>query len=159
MPKISVSDIRLISISFQANESFSPQSRGVKFKFNLTMESGRVGEQESQLCVRISVSTPKSDDYPFFLSITIVGIFDLEEPVDEKLRKQLLEINCPAIIFPYLREAISDITRRAGFPPLYLPPVNFIKRAQAAPIVETDSIPKSSGDKRRTGKPRKKNSP
>ena len=32
---------------------------------------------------------------------------------------------CPGILFPYAREAVSDLITRAGFPPLVLSPVNF----------------------------------
>ena len=37
----------------------------------------------------------------------------------------VLAIGCPNIVFPYLRETISDVVIRAGFPPLLLNPVNF----------------------------------
>mgnify|MGYP003465588460 len=36
-----------------------------------------------------------------------------------------MSITCPTILFPYAREAVSDLVGRAGFPPLYLTPVNF----------------------------------
>jgi preprotein translocase subunit SecB len=36
-----------------------------------------------------------------------------------------MSITCPTILFPYAREAVSDLVGRAGFPPLYLAPVNF----------------------------------
>ena len=32
---------------------------------------------------------------------------------------------CPNILFPYAREAISDLVTKGGFPPLLLAPVNF----------------------------------
>jgi preprotein translocase subunit SecB len=37
----------------------------------------------------------------------------------------VLGIGCPNIVFPYLRETVSDVVIRAGFPPLLLNPVNF----------------------------------
>ena len=37
----------------------------------------------------------------------------------------LLGIACPTILFPYLREAISDLVIRGGFPPVLLAPVSF----------------------------------
>jgi preprotein translocase subunit SecB len=37
----------------------------------------------------------------------------------------VLNIGCPNIVFPYLRETVSDVVIRAGFPPLLLNPVNF----------------------------------
>jgi preprotein translocase subunit SecB len=37
----------------------------------------------------------------------------------------VLGIACPNILFPYVREVISDVVVRAGFPPVILSPVNF----------------------------------
>jgi len=37
----------------------------------------------------------------------------------------VLGIGCPNILFPYLREVVSDVVTRAGFPPVILNPVNF----------------------------------
>jgi preprotein translocase subunit SecB len=37
----------------------------------------------------------------------------------------VLAVGCPNILFPYVRETISDAVNRAGFPPVILAPVNF----------------------------------
>jgi len=37
----------------------------------------------------------------------------------------LLSVGCPTILFPYLRETISDLVIRGGFPPVLLSPVSF----------------------------------
>jgi len=61
----------------------------------------------------------------------------------------VLGIACPNILFPYVREVVSDIVVRAGFPPVVLNPVNFeaLYQAQrdaqtqaAAPQIITPSI-------------------
>ncbi len=44
---------------------------------------------------------------------------------NENDQKYLLGSQCMNILFPYAREAISDLTSRGGFPPLILAPVNF----------------------------------
>jgi preprotein translocase subunit SecB len=48
----------------------------------------------------------------------------------------LLGIGCPTILFPYLRETISDLITRGGFPPVLLAPVSFealyVQRMQQA---------------------------
>jgi preprotein translocase subunit SecB len=37
----------------------------------------------------------------------------------------LLGIACPTVIYPYLRETISDLISRGGFPPVILAPLSF----------------------------------
>ena len=52
------------------------------------------------------------------------GIFQIRNLEEEEVTP-ILNIVCPNVIFPYMRETISDIVTRAGFPPVILSPVNF----------------------------------
>ena len=67
------------------------------------------------------------------------GIFSVRNVPAEEL-DPLLGIGCPTILFPYLRETISDLITRGGFPPVLLAPVSFeaiymqrLQQAQANP--------------------------
>lgn len=52
------------------------------------------------------------------------GIFRIHNIPDGEI-DPVLGIGCPNILFPYLREVVSDVVIRAGFPPVILNPVNF----------------------------------
>ena len=43
----------------------------------------------------------------------------------EQMMEPFLLVNCPALIFPYLRHLVQDLTREEGFPPLVLDPIDF----------------------------------
>jgi preprotein translocase subunit SecB len=69
--------------------------------------------------------TAKVGDKTLFLAEAVqAGIFQMRN-VPEADLKPLLGIACPTILFPYLREAISDLVIRGGFPPVLLAPVSF----------------------------------
>ncbi len=34
-------------------------------------------------------------------------------------------VNCPTLVFPFLRRLVADLTREGGFPPLLLDPIDF----------------------------------
>ena len=74
---------------------------------------------------------PANDEIPvpFDLSVTVVGKFELvmdeTEPGYEKTKETLLSQNAPAILFPYLRCVVSNLTLNANISPLILPIVNF----------------------------------
>jgi preprotein translocase subunit SecB len=53
------------------------------------------------------------------------GIFHVNDFEGEELRK-VLNVNCPNILFPYLRENLDNLITRGTFPALHLPPVNFV---------------------------------
>lgn len=58
------------------------------------------------------------------LEVVYAGMFALRGVPKEALQPFLL-INCPAILFPFLRRIIADVTREGGFPPLLLDPIDF----------------------------------
>lgn len=58
------------------------------------------------------------------LEAVYAGIFKIQNIPEESLEPFLL-INCPALLFPYLRRLASDLTREGGFPPLLLDPIDF----------------------------------
>ena len=58
------------------------------------------------------------------LEIIYAGLFQLEGLPEQALEPFLL-VNCPALIFPFLRRIAADITREGGFPPLLLDPIDF----------------------------------
>jgi preprotein translocase subunit SecB len=69
--------------------------------------------------------TAKVGEKTLFLAEAVqAGIFQMRNvPADDL--KPLLGIACPTILFPYLRETISDLVTRGGFPPVLLAPVSF----------------------------------
>jgi len=71
-------------------------------------------------------STNKSDNAPLFLvELEYAGIFHIENVPEDQLHPFLL-IECPRMLFPFVRRIVSDLTRDGGFPPLNLEMVDFV---------------------------------
>ncbi|UXY15008.1 protein-export chaperone SecB [Chitiniphilus purpureus] len=77
-----------------------------------------------EAALTVTASAKVADRTLFLVEATQGGLFSIENIPEQEL-DPLLGIGCPSILFPYLREAISDLTTRAGFPPLLLQPINF----------------------------------
>ncbi len=61
-------------------------------------------------------------DFPFELCVDLIGFFDFDPTViDEDEKKTLLTYNGTAILLPYLRAIVTQITALAGVSPLLLP--------------------------------------
>lgn len=81
------------------------------------------------------------DQQMFLVEVDQAGIFQLRNiPADQM--DLIQNIECPNMLFPYLREAVTDLTTRAGFLPVVLAPINFAflyqqKQAQLATASET----------------------
>jgi preprotein translocase subunit SecB len=67
------------------------------------------------------------------LELAYAGMFQVEKLPEAALEPFLL-IDCPTLLFPFVRRLVADLTREGGFPPLLLDPINFanlfVKRQQ-----------------------------
>lgn len=123
-PQINFADFRIAHLNFSLNSEFSAseQHAQVHTEFKIRHEL-----QDTRLKVFLAVIFKDSptQKIPFLLNIEGVAAFKLQQPPSTSAIQSLVKHYCAAAIFPYLREAIADITRRAGFPPLHIPQVDF----------------------------------
>ncbi|HEY7239060.1 MAG TPA: protein-export chaperone SecB [Burkholderiales bacterium] len=76
-------------------------------------------------CSVTATVTAKNGERTLFLAEVVqAGIFSMRNVPAQEI-DPLLGIGCPTILFPYLRESISDLITRGGFPPVLLNPVSF----------------------------------
>ncbi len=98
----------------------------VQVQVNLDAKKRSAENQyESSIKLNVTSKAKGSEDVLFVLEIDYVGIFHVEHVPDEQLHPFLL-IECPRMIFPFLRRVVSDITRDGGFPPLNLENIDFL---------------------------------
>jgi len=74
--------------------------------------------------VTVTVTARSGEKTVFLAEVAQAGIFSARGIAPQDL-EPLLGIGCPTILFPYAREAISDLVTRAGFPAVVLAPVSF----------------------------------
>ena len=98
----------------------------VQPQIDVHIESGESRFQQDFYEVTLSVTvTARAGERVIFLAEAVqAGIFTLRN-VPETDLGPLLGIACPTVLFPYLRETISDVITRGGFPPLLLAPISF----------------------------------
>ncbi len=110
---------------------------------------GRKGNGEHQYEViskyNISSKNKGSEDVLFLLELEYGALFQIENIAEEQLHPFLM-IECPRMIFPFVRRIVSDVTRDGGFPPLNLDNIDFVSlyrqqlaQRQAAQAATTDS--------------------
>ena len=76
--------------------------------------------------LRVDSTSKGTNDILFILELDYGGVFQIENIPEDQLHPYLL-IECPRMIFPFLRRIVSDITRDGGFPPLNLENIDFLK--------------------------------
>ncbi|MER0171819.1 MAG: protein-export chaperone SecB [Nitrosomonas sp.] len=95
-----------------------------EINLQLGTKSQGIGEGLYEVLLTVTVTAKIKDKNMFLVEAQQAGIFRIRNiPVGEI--DPVLGIGCPNILFPYLREVVSDVVTRAGFPPVILNPVNF----------------------------------
>lgn len=98
----------------------------VQVQVNLDAKKRSVEDQyELVIKLRIDSKSKASQDQLFLLEIEYGGIFQVSGVPEEQLHPFLL-IECPRMLFPFLRRIVSDVTRDGGFPPLNLETIDFL---------------------------------
>ena len=87
-------------------------------------ESDHVSDSYYEVVVTVTVTAKAGEKTLFLAEVAQAGLFSIVNVPAEEL-EPLLGIGCPTILYPYVREAISDLVTRGGFPPVLLAPVSF----------------------------------
>ncbi len=77
-----------------------------------------------EVAIKVTVTSKLEDKTAFLVEVTQAGIFQIRGVPEENM-EMIIGITCPNILFPYAREAVSDLVTRAGFQPVLLNPINF----------------------------------
>ena len=88
----------------------------------------RTTEKQFDVIVKLRVDSKSknTNNVLFVLELDYGGVFQIENIPNDQLHPYLL-IECPRMLFPFLRRIVSDVTRDGGFPPLNLENIDFLK--------------------------------
>lgn len=107
-----------------APKSFQFQQWDPKVELNMGNKQQRVGDNMYEVVLTVTVTVSQDDTTMFLVEVQQAGLFAIVG-YDEDELAYLLGSQCMTVLFPYVREAVSDVSIRGGFPPLLLSPVNF----------------------------------
>lgn len=88
----------------------------------------RTTENQYDVIMKLKVDSKTKDDEPksiFLIELEYGGVFLIENIAEQQLHPFLM-IECPRMIFPFVRRIISDVTRDGGYPPLNLDQIDFV---------------------------------
>jgi preprotein translocase subunit SecB len=98
----------------------------VKVQVSLNGEKRSV-ENQYEVVSKYSIKAVNkgTEDVLFLLELEYGGVFHIEGIPAEQLHPFLL-IECPRMLFPFVRRLVGDITKEGGFPPLNLDLIDFV---------------------------------
>lgn len=100
------------------------QSESPQLEIQVRNEAAQFADGLFEVAVTVTVTARAGEKTSFLAEVAQAGIFTARGIAPADL-EPLLAVGCPTILYPYAREAISDLITRAGFPPVILQPVSF----------------------------------
>lgn len=85
-------------------------------------------EHQFEVSVKLKITSRNrgANETLFVVEMDYVGVFHIEGVPEEQLHPFLL-IECPRLLFPFIRRIVSDLTRDGGFPQLNLENIDFMQ--------------------------------
>jgi len=98
----------------------------IKIEVNLDARK-RGADNQFEVIIKLKVTSTNSgtDKTLFLLELDYSGVFEIEGVPEQQMHPYLM-IECPRMLFPYIRRIVSDVTRDGGFPPLNLEQIDFV---------------------------------
>ncbi|VAW62908.1 Protein-export protein SecB (maintains pre-export unfolded state) [hydrothermal vent metagenome] len=90
----------------------------------INTETRKVADNLHEVTLTVTVTAKQMEKTAFLVEIKQSGIFQMTGFEEEQMGG-MLGAYCPEVLFPYAREAISDLVTKGGFPQMLLSPVNF----------------------------------
>jgi len=95
-----------------------------KFQLNMNTSSEGLSPEAHEVLLTITLEARQGDKTLYLVEVKQAGVFSVAGGTPDDLRR-LIGSFCPAVLFPYAREVISDLITKGGFPNFLLPLVNF----------------------------------
>lgn len=126
-PQISLQKIYLKDASFEspkAPEIFKNGEWQPEVNLQVNTETAPLDDANFEVCLTLTATAMQGEDTIYLIEVKQAGIFTMQGFEQEQLQAVLATF-CPANLFPYAREAISNLVEKGGFPQLLLQPINF----------------------------------
>lgn len=127
-PKLRVLSQYIRDMSFENIAAQQNRSDEVKpeITVQVNLDANKKGETSYEVILKVTINANASEEPVFILEVDYAGRFHIENVPEEQLHPFLM-IECPRMLFPYLRRVVGDITRDGGYPPLNLDNIDFLQ--------------------------------
>jgi preprotein translocase subunit SecB len=118
-----IRDLSFENVAAQNNKGNQSQP-DISVQVNLDARKGQ--ENQYEVIQKLTITAKTEEETIFLLEVDYAGIFLIENISDEQLHPFLM-IECPRMLFPFVRRIVRDITADGGFPPLNVDNIDFVQ--------------------------------
>jgi preprotein translocase subunit SecB len=99
------------------------QTKMPNIQVDIDVQGEKKGDDLFEVILKVRAEANVDDERVYICELSYAGLFSINVPQDHI--GPVLMIECPLILFPFLRRVVADVTGDGGFAPLMLSPVDF----------------------------------
>ncbi len=107
-----------------APQSLQGPGQNPQLKVGVNVNAEPRGEEAFEVALQLEVHAKSDQGVIYNVELVYGGMFRLRN-IPQNLLQPVLFIDCPTLLFPFMRRVLADVTRDGGFPPLMLDPIDF----------------------------------
>ena len=92
----------------------------------VNLDANKKNETGYEVALKLNVTAKSGDQPVFVLEIDYAGLFTIENVPDDQIHPFLM-IECPRMMFPFVRQIARNTTADGGFPPLNIDNIDFMQ--------------------------------
>lgn len=126
-PRLQIVNQFIRDLSFEniaVQKGVAPEGKP-EIKVQINLDAQQRGGDQYDVALKLKVDSRVESGQLFILELDYAGRFLIRNVPQDQLHA-LLMIECPRLIFPFLRRIVGDITRDGGYPPLNLEIIDFL---------------------------------
>jgi preprotein translocase subunit SecB len=123
-PQINVLGQYIKDLSFENPAAPRALKGKPSIQVNFNVQAQPVGEELYEVALTLEANATAEEGVIYTMELVYAGGFRLHNLPKEAIQPVLF-IECPALLFPFVRRLVGDLTREGGFPPLLLDPIDF----------------------------------
>jgi preprotein translocase subunit SecB len=108
----------------QAPQSLQGPGQNPQLKVSVNVGAVPRAEEAYEVSLNLEVHARSDSGVIYNIEMIYGGLFRLRG-VPQNLLQPVLFVDCPTLLFPFMRRILADVTRDGGFPPLMLDPIDF----------------------------------
>jgi preprotein translocase subunit SecB len=125
-PEFALQRIYVKDISFESPNAPAVFMNEWTPESNMTLNTkvNPMGEGHYEVILQVGVTTKVGERVAYMVEVQQAGVF-LARGMSEEELGRTMGAYCPGLLFPFVREVVSDLVSKGSFPQLLLTPVNF----------------------------------
>lgn len=126
-PRMQILSQYIRDMSFENVAAIKPVQTDGKpeVKVQVNLDAQKRGDDQYEVAIKMKVDSKVGEAPIFLLELDYAGRFLIQNVPAEQLHP-LLMIECPRLLFPFVRRIVADITRDGGFPSVNLDLIDFL---------------------------------